>query len=116
MTSEYDLAEVVFLLFSILGSPGRKIRDFRHSLQGDFTFLILMTCRTTFGVGKLSLTGHFVVFISLAFETTKLIGNVILNLHHNESYFMQVGRTGSPIVRVMVPVFIGRPLRRILIF
>ena len=75
------------------------------------TFLILMTCRTTFGAGKLSLTGHFVVFISLAFETTKLTGNVSVNLHPNESYFIEVGRTGSPIVKIMVPVFIGRPSR-----
>jgi len=75
------------------------------------TFLILMTRRATFGAGKLSLTGHFVVFISLAFETTKLIGNVSVNLQPDESYLIEVGRTGSPIVRIMVPVFIGRPSR-----
>jgi len=57
-----------------------------------FTFLILATCHTTFGACKLSLTGHPVVSMPLALETSERIRNVSINLHWNESYFNRSGK------------------------
>ena len=56
------------------------------------TIPILMACCATFGTGKLSLTGHSVVSISLAFETSERIRDVNINLHSKESYFYRRGK------------------------
>ena len=52
------------------------------------TFLILVTCCVTFGTGKLSLTGIYVVSIFLAFKTPQWIRNVDFNLQ----YYFNGGR------------------------
>ena len=48
------------------------------------TFLIPMTCFSTFGTGKLSLMGHSVVSVFLAFNTPERIWNVDINFHPKE--------------------------------
>ena len=103
MTSEYDLAEVEVLSSIIVLDSGNEIPRVTLTVWMSFSFfpywgvpgersVISVTVNTvrfhvmrirnvisltTFSAGKLSLTGYFVVFISLAFETTKLIRSPI---------------------------------------
>jgi len=75
------------------------------------TFLIPMTRHSTFGTGKLSRTIHSVVSVFMVFEAPECIWNVGCDLHSNESNFMELRKTESPNLRIMVPVFIRHPSR-----
>ena len=56
------------------------------------TVPILMNCCAIFGTGKLSLTGHSVVYVLLALETPQWIRDVGINLYPKESNFYRSGK------------------------
>ena len=79
-TSEYDFTMVGVLTFCSKPFPGLCKWDSLCCLDGLDVFLLFPDGSSIFSADKLSVTGHSVVPVLLALETTQWIGNVGINL------------------------------------
>jgi len=108
----------VFHPFPHWAVPGERtlISVTVNTVRLQTTFLIPMTCFSTFVTGKLSLTGHSLVSIFLAFKTPQWIRNVDIHLLSKKSYFNGSGKDRDSKCQDDSAVFTRRPSRWTLIF